>query len=167
MDIDSLNSLNPIDFVEDIIHSKKWPFSRAADDELVADISSLWCQYRLYFSWSERISAINFTVTFDLKFSYSNFRAIHELLALINEKLWIGHFDVTSKNGIPAFRHTLLVPQRTNPTVTDIWIHPHEMPTGDYFRGGWIRTVISNARWEVEKKKSPLVIKKKSKHLKK
>ena len=112
MDIDSFNSLNPIDFVEDIIHSKKWSFSRAADDELVADISSQWCQYRLYFAWSERISAINFTVTFDLKFSYSNFRAIHELLALINEKLWIGHFDVTSKNGIPAFRHTLLVPQR-------------------------------------------------------
>ena len=112
MDIDSLNSLNPIYFVEDIIHSKKWSFSRAADDELVADISSQWCQYRLYFAWSERISAINFTVTFDLKFSYSNFRAIHELLALINEKLWIGHFDITSKNGIPAFRHTLLVPQR-------------------------------------------------------
>ena len=32
----------------------------------------------------------------------------HELLALINEKLWIGHFDITSKNGIPAYRHTVL-----------------------------------------------------------
>ena len=27
---------------------------------------------------------------------------------LINEKLWLGHFDITSKNGIPAFRHTIL-----------------------------------------------------------
>ena len=26
----------------------------------------------------------------------------------INEKLWIGHFDITSKNGIPAYRHTVL-----------------------------------------------------------
>ena len=32
----------------------------------------------------------------------------YELLALINENLWIGHFDITSKNGIPAFRHTIL-----------------------------------------------------------
>ena len=32
----------------------------------------------------------------------------YELLGLINENLWIGHFDITSKNGIPAFRHTLL-----------------------------------------------------------
>ena len=112
MDFDSLISPNPIDFVEDIIHSKKWSFSRADDDELVADISSSLCQYRLYFAWSEQIRAINFTITFDLKFPFSNFRSIYELLALINEKLWIGHFDITSKNGIPAFRHTLLVPEK-------------------------------------------------------
>ena len=112
MDFDNLSTTNPIDFVEDIIYSKKWSFSRAADDELVADISSQWCQYRLYFAWSEQIQAINFTVTFDLKFPHPTFVAIHELLALINEKLWIGHFDITSKNGIPAFRHTLLVPQK-------------------------------------------------------
>ena len=111
MNFDSLNLHNPIDFVEDIVHSKKWSFSRA-EDELVADISSQWCQYRLYFSWSERIKAINFTVTFDLRFPHSTLESIHELLALINEKLWIGHFDVTSKNGIPAYRYTLLVPQR-------------------------------------------------------
>jgi hypothetical protein len=34
----------------------------------------------------------------------------YELLAHINEKLWIGHFDITSKNGIPAYRHTVLKP---------------------------------------------------------
>ena len=106
----SLHSLNPIDYIEDIIHSKKWSFSRAADDELVADIASHWCQYRLYFAWSEKIKAINFTVTFDIKFPETKSKQVYELLSKINEKLWIGHFDVTSKNGIPAFRHTVLAP---------------------------------------------------------
>jgi len=109
MDFDSLYSSNPIDFVEEIIHSKKWAFSRADSDELVADISSELCQYRLYFAWSERIKAINFTITFDLKFPLYSLRSVYELLALINEKLWIGHFDITSRNGILAFRYTLLV----------------------------------------------------------
>ena len=99
---------NPIDIVEEVIHSKKWTFSRAADHELVAEIGSQWCQYRLYFSWSEQIKAINFTVTFDLKFPESKSESAYELLACINEKLWIGHFDITSKNGIPAYRHTVL-----------------------------------------------------------
>jgi len=113
MDIDKLNQ-NPIDIVEEIIHSKNWNFSRAAEYELVAEIASKWCQYRLYFSWSEQIKAINFTVTFDLKFPISKSESIYELLARINEKLWIGHFDITSKNGIPAFRHTVLAAQGGN-----------------------------------------------------
>ena len=101
-------SLNPIDIVEDVIHAKKWTFSRADDYELVAEISSQWCQYRLYFTWSEQIKAISFTITFDLKFPHKKSKQVHELLALINEKLWIGHFDITAKNGIPAYRHTVL-----------------------------------------------------------
>ncbi len=101
-------TLNPIDVVEEVIYSKKWTFSRADDYELVAEIASKWCQYRLYFTWSEQIRAISLTVTFDLKFPHSKIKDAHELLALINEKLWIGHFDITSKNGIPAYRHTVL-----------------------------------------------------------
>ena len=100
--------LNPIDIIEDVIHQKKWTFSRSDDYELVADIASKWCHYRLYFTWSEHIKAISFTITFDLIFPSKKFEKIHRLLALINEKLWIGHFDITNKNGIPAFRHTVL-----------------------------------------------------------
>ena len=101
-------TLNPIDVVEEVIYSKKWTFSRADDYELVAEIASKWCQYRFYFTWSEQIRAISLTVTFDLKFPHAKIKDAQELLALINEKLWIGHFDITSKNGIPAYRHTEL-----------------------------------------------------------
>ena len=107
MEIDNI-PLNPIDIVEDVIYQKKWSFSRADDYELVANISSKWCEYRLYFSWSENVRAISFTITFDLKCPQSKLLKAYELIGLINEKLWIGHFDITSKNGIPAFRHTLL-----------------------------------------------------------
>ena len=106
--MENKNYYNPIDVVEEVIHTKKWSFSRAADHELVAEISSNWCHYRLYFSWSEQFKAISFIITFDLKFPNSKSKEVNELLAQINEKLWIGHFDITSKNGIPAFRHTLL-----------------------------------------------------------
>jgi len=107
MDIENL-ALNPIDIVEEVIYEKKWSFSRADEYELVADISSKWCQYRLYFTWSENIRAISFTITFDLKFPQNKIIKAYELIGLINEKLWLGHFDITSKNGIPAFRHTIL-----------------------------------------------------------
>ena len=107
MDNENIN-LNPIDIVEDLIHQKKWNFSRAADHELVAEISSQWCTYRLYFTWSENINALSLSITFDIRFPEIKFAQAYELLGLINENLWIGHFDITSKNGIPAFRHTIL-----------------------------------------------------------
>ena len=107
MDIENI-PLNPIDIVEEVIYEKNWSFSRADDYELVADIDSKWCQYRLYFTWSENIRAISFTITFDLKYPQSKIIKAYELIGLINEKLWLGHFDITSKNGIPAFRHTIL-----------------------------------------------------------
>ncbi len=100
--------LNPIDIVEDVIHQKKWNFSRAADHELVAEISSQWCSYRLYFNWSENINALSLSITFDIRFPETKLVKAYKLLGLINENLWIGHFDITSKNGIPAFRHTIL-----------------------------------------------------------
>ena len=100
--------LNPIDIVEDIIHQKKWNFSRAADHELVAEIASQWCSYRLYFNWSENINALSLSITCDICFPETKLGKAYELLGLINENLWIGHFDITSINGIPAFRHTIL-----------------------------------------------------------
>ena len=32
---------------------------------------------------------------------------MHELLALANEKLWLGHFDLASEEGALLFRHTI------------------------------------------------------------
>ena len=106
--------LNPIDIVEEVIYQKNWNCSRSADHELVAEISSQWCLYRLYFSWSEQIKAINFTVTFDIKFPHNKYLNIYELLAKINENLWIGHFDITSKSGILAYRQTFFLPNEND-----------------------------------------------------
>ena len=105
---------NPIDVVEEVIHYKNWNFSRAHDHELVADIYTNIGQYRLYFNWSESLKSINFTVTFDLKFSQSKYSNIYELLAKINENLWIGHFDITSKSGIIAYRQTFFLPNQND-----------------------------------------------------
>jgi hypothetical protein len=35
--------------------------------------------------------------------------AIYELLALANEKLWLGHFDLSTEDNSPAFRHAILL----------------------------------------------------------
>ena len=34
---------------------------------------------------------------------------MQRLIALINEQLWIGHFDVWTQNGVIMFRHALVL----------------------------------------------------------
>ena len=106
--MDYINLNNPLDALEEIICLKQWPCSRANSDELISEIRSKSCFFRLYFSWSEQANAVSLTITFDIKVPMSQKYEIYELLSLINENLWIGHFDVTSKSGIPAYRNTFL-----------------------------------------------------------
>jgi hypothetical protein len=34
---------------------------------------------------------------------------VHSLLAMVNEKMWLGHFDLWSEDGLPIFRHAMLL----------------------------------------------------------
>lgn len=60
--------------------------------------------------------------------------------------------EVMMEDGSPLF-----VPNKTKPQEVDIYIHPHETIHGDYFRGGFIRSVVQASRWELTKVEAPLV----------
>ena len=40
-----------------------------------------------------------------------------------------------------------VVPKRSAPVIADIWVHANELATGDYFRGGWIRSIVKEPYW--------------------
>ena len=46
-------------------------------------------------------------------------------------------------------------PKRVEAKLTDVYIFPHEMGNGDYFMGGWVRTVVSHAYWKNTKPTFP------------
>jgi hypothetical protein len=100
---------NPLDVVEQIVAANDWAFDRRNDVEMAAEAPGKWCSYGLYFSWSHEISAMHFTCAFDLRVPPARRGALYELLALANERLWIGHFGLDSDDGAPLFRHSVLL----------------------------------------------------------
>ena len=100
---------NPLDVVEQIVASNEWAFDRRSDGEMAAEAPGKWCDYGLHFAWSTEISAMHFTCAFDMKVPAGARTKLHELLALANEKLWIGHFGLEGEEGIPVFRHAVLL----------------------------------------------------------
>ncbi|MBV8169150.1 MAG: YbjN domain-containing protein [Alphaproteobacteria bacterium] len=107
LDVQPEPAPNPLDIVEEIVAANQWPFDRTSEDELVVEITGKWCDYRLYFMWRDDLSALHFTCAFDARVPDTRRREVHDLLALINEKLWLGHFDVSLEEGMPMFRHTV------------------------------------------------------------
>jgi hypothetical protein len=100
---------NPLDVMEQIVAANEWVFDRRSDAEMAAEAPGKWCDYGLYFAWSSEISAMHFTCTFDIKVPAPRRGALYELLARANEKLWIGHFGMDSDDGMPLFRHSVLL----------------------------------------------------------
>lgn len=98
---------NPLDVLEDIAETNEWSFDRIDDHELVAELQGRWCDFRLFFVWREDVSALHFTCAFEARVRANRRREVNDLLSLVNEKLWLGHFDVSSEDGLPMFRHTM------------------------------------------------------------
>jgi hypothetical protein len=99
---------NPIDIAEEIVLANQWAHDRSSDEELLVEIDGKWCDYRLLFLWQREISALHFSCSFDMKVPKARRAAVLELLAAINERLWLGHFDLVTDDQSPAFRQGVL-----------------------------------------------------------
>jgi len=98
---------NPLDIIERIVDDHNWPFDRQGDQEMAVQVPGKWCDYNLYFSWNEDASAMHFTCAFDMRVPDGRRGQVYELLALINEKMWLGHFGLWTSEGMPMYRHAL------------------------------------------------------------
>ena len=107
--LDRDRSTNPLDILEQIVASNEWAFERRSDGEMAAEAPGKWCDYGLHFSWSHEISAMAFTCAFDMKVPADRREKLYELLALANDRLWIGHFGIEMEDGVPVFRHSVLL----------------------------------------------------------
>ena len=90
----SENRGNPIDVLEELVDANEWRFDRNSAEEMVVELTGRWCDYRLYFVWQEDLSAISFSCIVDLRVPVHRRASFLELLGVVNEKLWLGHFDL-------------------------------------------------------------------------
>jgi hypothetical protein len=102
-------SHNPVDVVERIASSRDWSFDRASEDEVTLVVTGRWAEYQLSFTWMADIEALHLACAFDLKAPSSRRSEVVELAALVNEQLWLGHFDYWAKDGLVMFRHALML----------------------------------------------------------
>ncbi len=100
---------NPLDVVEHMAAGNNWPFERAGEDEIGINVTGRWTNYQVSFTWMSDIEALHLACAFDMKVPEQRLPHVQQLIAMINEQLWIGHFDVWMQNGMVMFRHALVL----------------------------------------------------------
>lgn len=100
---------NPIDLVETVALTKDWTFDRRTELEAAIEVPAHWCDYTLFFAWSQDLESLHLTCAFDMKAPAARRAAAYELLSLLNERLWLGHFALWHDDGVLLFRHTAML----------------------------------------------------------
>ncbi len=100
---------NPLEVIEEIVLGKEWSCDRRSPDELAIEIVGKWCDFSLFFAWSEHAGALHFSCSFDMRVPENKKDEIYRLLIKINEKMWLGYFSFWDEENLPLFRHTMLL----------------------------------------------------------
>lgn len=107
---------HPVDIVEQIAAIHEWSFDRSADDEINISVSGSWTDFHLSLNWREDVEALHLACAFDVRVPDPRRDEIYRLIAMINEQLWLGHYDLWSHEGIVMFRHGLLLSGGVEPS---------------------------------------------------
>lgn len=108
---------NPIDAAESAIMDRDWVFDRLDDGELIAEAAGQWGNYQVGFIWDEEHEGLTLSCALGAKCPKPLLARVQALLSLVNEKLWLGHFEIWSEEMTVAFRHSLLLPEGEEPSV--------------------------------------------------
>lgn len=100
---------NPLDVVERMASTNDWSFERADEDEITIVVAGKWTDYQVSFTWMFDIEALHLACAFEFKVPERCRSEVSALISMINEQLWIGHFDLWVKDGLVMYRHALVL----------------------------------------------------------
>lgn len=100
---------NPVDEIEMIAAQNDWTFERSDEDEIAISIAGDEADYHVAVSWLSEMEALHVACAFGIKVPAARKAEVIRLLALVNEQMWIGHFDIWQAEGVIMYRNTLLL----------------------------------------------------------
>lgn len=107
----------PIDMLESYFSAHGWTYERD-EDEVVAKYKGSCAEYELRAIWREADSVLQFLAFPDVRVPEERRGQLYETLSLVNEQLWIGHFELWSASGILLYRHAAMIDGEEEATLT-------------------------------------------------
>lgn len=107
--IEQDDDLAPVEMLASLFEARDWTFEYVSDDEISAEIKGGWATYQFQAIWRAEDHVLQLLCLPDIRVPDAKRAAVFEALALVNEQLWLGHFDVWSNGGVVLYRHGVML----------------------------------------------------------
>lgn len=98
----------PLDMLMALFEARGWPCEVNAE-EICGEIQGSWAKYQLRGVWRAEDRVLQILCLPDVRIAVEKQIAAHELVALANEQMWLGHFDIWSNGGVLLYRNGTLL----------------------------------------------------------
>lgn len=99
----------PIEMLAALFEARGWQSEVVSDDELVGEVQGSWTKYQLRAIWRAADNVLQFLCLPDIRVTAERKPSAYELLSLVNEQVWLGHFDIWSQGDVLIYRHGALL----------------------------------------------------------
>ncbi len=114
---DTLIALDPLDVVERVLAAENLSFDRTDDGDLAFALTGDWRDFELWFAWRPEADCLQICLSVDMKAATASRQDAYALINLINQRVWLGHFEVWADDGEIVFRHALSLPDGERPSM--------------------------------------------------
>lgn len=94
-----------VDMLAALFEARGWPCKSVSEEEISGEIQGSWTTYQLRCIWRAEDKVLQILCLPEIRIPDEKRIVATELLALVNEQMWLGHFDVWSNGGVLLYRH--------------------------------------------------------------
>lgn len=101
---------DPLDALEAAAAALNIDVERIDDGELHLAVPGAWRDAGLWFTWRAELATLQMGAPLDLKAPQARLSEACRLVAMVNERLWVGHFDLWSEDLAIIYRNSVILP---------------------------------------------------------
>ena len=102
-------AMDPLESIEQAVLTAQYAYERD-DLELHMAVPGSWRDHQIWFAWRPELDVLHVCASLEIKIPDARYRDACELVARLNERLWLGHFDLWAEDGAIIFRHAITCP---------------------------------------------------------
>ncbi|GGD42902.1 YbjN domain-containing protein [Croceicoccus pelagius] len=99
----------PVDTLVALFEARGWPYELIGEDELSGEVQGAWAKYQMRAIWRREDNVLQLLCLPEVRVGDDKRTAMFELLSLVNEQIWLGHFDLWSSGSVLLYRHGMML----------------------------------------------------------